>query len=475
MPRTWRRFVSVFGQHPDAASASERTEHTLLSSRSRGVLSLLVVVVIIGLMALGFHTLAASRAAVQTSPATSATASATTVTKPNAPKDQWAVSVAVGTSARPNLAPSNPQMLYQLAAPGEPLRRSADHGTSWQSSSLPARQASQVNLYISPLDANTLFLSARYLSPPQDGAQCSETPENTPLAAGYDCVAQWVSVDGGAHWVTPHMPLGAPLADLAPAFWAGGPEFVQAQGHTLFGALYCHAPLCGNTGYRIVRSADGGLTWQFADAAIAAAQQYVCDVAPVAQGTTLFAVSAGISCTTALDQSVSGGGYDAFRLWRSDDAGQNWSQVVTLPAAVGGHLLVEPAPTGAQPLLYGNSLASADGGMTWQAAPTTGLPASVHTQVLGVRHDGSLLMGAIPTTTVAGQPVTETIFRWRAGDAAWQQVGQTLPGVVTSFTATQGATGQETLWVTVPMGPFSAANNGQLATPSSYQIESLLD
>lgn len=476
MPRNWRQSAPTPGPQSDAVNVSDQGLRSPHPSRLRSGLSLLVVAFVIGLTALSFHTLAVGRTPVRSS-SMKVGAAPQTSHMATGPKNQWVSSATLGASGVPIVAPSNPAVFYQLAAPATTLRRSADHSRTWQTSALPARLASQVALYVSPLDANTVFLSARYAHPPQDGAQCVEAPEHTPLAAGYECVAQWVSVDGGAHWVTPRLPLGAPLTDLSPVFWAGGPEFVQAQGQVLFGALYCHEPLCGNTGYRVVRSVDGGLTWQFADANIAAAHQYVCDVAPVTHGTTLFAVSAPISCTTALDQSAFGGGYDAFHLWRSDDSAQQWSLVGGLPVAVGGHLLVEPSPTaGAQPLLYGATFASADGGNTWHAAPHVGLPAGARTQVIGVRQDGSLVVGVIPPpSSSTGQPVTETIYCWRAGDASWQQVGQRLPGAVANFTATQDTTGQETLWVAIPMGPFSSGSSGQLATPSSYQIESLLD
>lgn len=406
-------------------------------------------------------------------PTSTATATPASHT-PSVTKSQWRAITSLASTSAPVLAPSNPQVIYQLLASSASVRRSADDGKDWQSYPLPEHLADAVNLYVSPLDANTVFLSARYLKPPQDGAQCIQAPEARPPAAGYDCVAQWVSQDGGVHWRTPQLPLGAPLADIAPPFWAGAPEFVQAQGQSLIGALYCYQPLCGNTEYRIVTSTDGGMTWQFADAEITAGHHNVCDIAPVTNSTTIFAVTADISCTTAL-AGMTPSGITAFTLWRSDDAGQHWSRIGILPTGVGGHLLVEPDPANRQPLLYGNMFASADGGSTWHAAPQTGLPSQIQVQTLGVRHDGSLLVGALPVKVATGQSVPETIYRWRAGDTSWLPVGSPLPSVVHTLTVTRDASGQEALWVTLPMGPFSPGKPGQPAVPASYQVETLFD
>jgi hypothetical protein len=454
----------------EAPSNASGVSHVASSSHVRSWVALLAVFVIVGLAAVGFHTLATNG-----SPAKSTAATATPAHRaPSVTKNQWIAVASLATTSAPVVAPSNPQVIYQLHSSSAPLRRSADSGKEWQSYPLPEHLADGVNLYVSPLNANTVFLSARYLKPPQDGAQCTKTPEAQPPAAGYDCVAQWVSLDGGAHWRIPHMPLGAPLADIAPPFWAGAPEFVQAQGQSLVGALYCYRPLCGNTGYRIVTSADGGLNWQFADADITAGHHYVCDLAPVTNSATIFAVSADISCTTAL-AGMTPSGMTPLTLWRSDDAGQHWSRVGILPKEVGGQILVEPTSADGQPLLYGNMYTSADGGNTWYAAPLAGLPPNIRVQTLGVRHDGSLLVGALPSNGAAGQSVSETIYRWHAGDASWQQLGSPLPSYVKNLVVTRDSSGQECVWVTLPMGPFSTAKPGQAAVPASYQVESLFD
>jgi hypothetical protein len=128
-----------------------------------------------------------------------------------------------------------------------------------------------------------------------------------------------------------------------------------------------------------------------------------------------------------------------------------------------------------QPLLYGNLFASVDGGNTWHAAPQAGLPTQSQVQTLGVRHDGSLLVGALPSNGAAGQSVSETIFHWRTGDASWQQLGSPLPSYVKNLVVTRDASGQESVWVTLPMGPFSTVKPAQPAVPASYQVESLFD
>lgn len=455
----------------DTSGDTTGSSHVSTSSHVRGWAALLAALVIVGLAVVGFHTLATkggvpAKAAVATAAPTNSASSVA--------KNRWIAGASLPTTSAPILAPSNPQVIYQLFSPSAPLRRSVDSGKDWQSYPLPEHLADGAHLYVSPLDANTVILSARYLQPPQDGAQCIETPETRPAAAGYDCVAQWVSRDGGAHWRTPRLPLGAPLTDIAPPFWAGAPEFVQAQGQSLIGALYCYRPLCGNTEYRIVTSVDGGLSWQFADTAIMAGHHDVCDIAPVTNSATIFAVSADISCTTAL-AGMTPSGITPLTLWRSDDVGQHWSRIGILPTDVGGHLLVEPDLAGAQPLLYGNMFASVDGGKTWQAAPRAGLPTQFQEQVLGVRSDGSLLVGVLPVNVAAGQLVTETIYHWHPGDTSWQQLGLPLPSFVKNLTVTRDPSGQEAVWVTLPMGPFSAAKPGQAAVPARYQVESLFD
>ena len=469
--RIGRRAETSSDTSGDTSGDTPGVSHVSSSSHVRGWAALLGALVIIGMAVVGFHTLATKGGV----PAKAAVATATpTHSASSVAKNRWIAGASLATTSAPVLAPSNPQVIYQILSPSAPLRRSTDSGKDWQSYPLPEHLADGVNLYVSPLDANTVFLSAQYLEPPQDGAQCLETPEARPPAAGYDCVAQWVSHDGGTHWRTPRLPLGAPLADLAPPFWAGTPQFVQAQGQMLVGALYCYQPLCGNTEYRIVTSADGGLSWQFADADIAAGRHYVCDLAPVTNSATIFAVSADISCTTAL-AGMTPSGITPLTLWRSDDAGQHWSRIGILPTDVGGRLLVEPDPAVGQPLLYGNMYASVDGGNTWHAAPRAGLPTQIQVQMLGVRRDGSLLVGALPMKVATGQSVTETIYHWRAGDTSWQQVGLPLPSFVKNLTMTRDTSGQEALWVTLPMGPFSAAKPGQLAVPARYQVESLFD
>src|SRR5215469_8668035 len=102
-------------------------------------------------------------------------------------------------------------------------------------------------------------------------------------------------------------------------------------------------------------------------------------------GSTVFAVAATQACDSEALPPLA--------LWRSDDAGLHWQSAGALPSPMVTGMAAMSQPGSAQPLLYlnmppasmgnhttnvtwspANVQVSADGGKTWKAAPTGGVP-----------------------------------------------------------------------------------------------------
>jgi hypothetical protein len=368
----------------------------------------------------------------------------------------------------PVIAPSNPQIVYRMVlASGSAvqlvLQRSADGGASWHTFALPAQSnGPQPTIFVSPLDAQAVFVT---LGGTLVNTSCvpQRVGSSSTLSSGANgCGLQYLSQDGGAHWTQLRLPPNEILSGFSGGL-VGDPQSslhtLQAQGTRLYSTL---GPWTsdgygagGSTSPQIVTSNDGGATWQVVDNGLPLTADTLCDVAPAPAGSTVFALLS--SPTGCVAQPLT--------LWRSDDAGAHWAEVTRLQNDVLIGMAVVSSSNAAQPLLYLNTASSscssgayiassplsgicngaptnlqvsADGGKTWQDAPTQGYPDSKLNPGLprGVLSDGAVLF-----------LVDFQFYTWKAGEAAWQQVGPSVSADFQYALVTWGSAGQQTLWV----------------------------
>ncbi len=362
----------------------------------------------------------------------------------------------------PVIAPSNPQVLYRItvsdtSAVPIKLFRSQDGGATWQRLSFPATPGLIGNTLIaaSPLNAQTVVLQLAL-----DGGNCpvAQARSGGSLAAFGPppsvCYVHYVSVDGGDHWSALHLPNAAAFAGAEQLFPMGGvysPQaFLRAQGSRLFAEYGVDANEVG-----LITSTDGGLDWGLAEQAVIGQNLVMCDALPVPDSLEVFVLAQATTCQ--------GGG--PLQVWKSADAGATWTMVNTL-AGTGEQGMAAASQGGAaHPLLYvnvasdsslaGDLMASSDEGATWVKAPAQGIPAGLQQQTgpLATLSDGSVLVafGAVDNSSQM------TLFRWKAGDAGWQQVGPSFTGSPDYVLVLNG-----TLWmVTIPgQGEFTLQRLG---------------
>ncbi len=353
--------------------------------------------------------------------------------------------------AMPVFAPSNPNVVYELLPPKAAstqvaLWSSADGGKTWKQFAVPGGKTTdsvQPTLLVSPLDAHMIFLTIDS-GKPSNGPGCSLSQASAGTvgafishsAGSFDCSLQYYSADGGAHWnlvqLAGDQSQGSGALGYLPTSSANmtfttftGPV---AQGTRLY-AMQGQSSASGQAiglRVRLVTSTDGGKTWQYADNALAAQGLTLRDYVPTPGGSTVFAVT-----------ESAGGIQGSDFLWRSDDAGANWTQVGPLPGTeampgineaslvavdggaqpvlyvniddayvVGDHVItVPPAPT--------NLHVSLDGGKTWQRVTQQGLPVNdTCLATLGTLSDGSAL-----TACPSGD-----VYAWKSGEAGWHKV-----------------------------------------------------
>jgi hypothetical protein len=208
-----------------------------------------------------------------------------------------------------------------------------------------------------------------------------------------------------------------------------------------------------------VTSRDGGTSWSLADSDIRAAGQNTCDFKTAPISTELYAITSAESCNTE--------GLPPLSLWYSSESGAHWARVGTLPSGAASGIAVVPQASG-QSLLYihmpaafeqGHGVtvnsgptslhASTDGGKTWRAAPSGGIPSATPypTLPLGVLSDGTVIEGFHGQGDGIHTPPI-TLFGWRYGQSAWRQVAPTLDAQILSLTIAPGARG-DTFWATV--------------------------
>jgi hypothetical protein len=393
---------------------------------------------------------------------------------------QWsAIPGLTNQPALPVIAPSNPNVVYELSYPQSTptqitLRRSDDAGATWHNLPLPTQPPADVDnssLAVSPLNASNVFLTFS-LPSASHPEECHPTQPSisgqstlTPLSGSVHCSSQYYSTDGGQHWSLVQLPMqGAIGAPTFPEFSAtSSASIFRAQGQRLYsafgGANLDGVSIYGTGNIRIVSSTDGGKSWQLVDAQLAASGQNICDYMPAPTGNIVYAI-------TQVNPFCYYDSTSPTYLWLSKDAGAHWTQVSQLPNVAINLTLVEQGD--GAPLIYVRmpvsaqhetedvstnppSLeVSADGGKTWHNAPTRGLPEGTARNFgpLGVLGDGSIVKAfETPDQTL-------TFYAWKNGETAWQPIiQQVTPNV--AYVLVRNDDGKNSLWLVsqVPNSP----------------------
>jgi hypothetical protein len=409
-------------------------------------------------------------------------------TSPHQTTNVWITLTRLDDNARfdangmPAIAPTDPQVVYESFAQGpqEPhpatLRRTDDGGATWHALSLPvpAEDVGDAGLAVSPLNAHVVYLSlVDDVAKDCPASRLESASEGRHYAY---CELQFFSTDGGAHW----LPLNLPLANGVPGTLTvdssnGGPASIlngslHAQGSTLYAGFNCISTTFVCT--RLVTSTDGGIHWQFSDDDLVATARRVCDMEPAPSGSAIYAVTSPSSDCGEPAQN-------ALTLWSSADAGAHWARMGTLPTPnefglrsatnlSGQTLLYAELPRttsiatdkmGQRYLSYSSSPTdvevSADGGATWQHAPTAGIPRGYKPDFtfgpLGPLPDGSVVVPVIPQSAadnVTGDnPSGATLYAWKPGDAAWRQIAPTVRSEIGPLLVTTSDDGNITLYL----------------------------
>ncbi|HKW22522.1 MAG TPA: hypothetical protein VJO13_14150 [Ktedonobacterales bacterium] len=391
--------------------------------------------------------------------------------------DKLTVKRQAGMAMTSVVAPSDIQVAYTLrysedskAGGNSSLLRTTNGGAMWKTMPLTVLPTGSLSamLGVSPLDARTLFLTFW-----DQSTACAEHLSNLFPNAG--CAHNYVSTNSGESWQQLALPIPA---SLNPGF--SSPE-LKAQGDLLYAYDYCSPDSCTH----LLKSANGGLTWQIADGGVAVHGASLCEFTLAPDGTTIYEVTSKTSCGQITDHDYS--------IWSSDDAGAHWMLVGPLlpkpipdpsigtfgaPGSSGWPLLAAPGNAHAKTLYLNEPYItgaaqnirfyySEDSGATWQLTPaltgalnTDGFGAGPGSGVIGigtatVLSDGSILFFAQPV-------ITDTPYLWKPGTSAWQRL-QPYPGQdpdghsatdIQQIIVTPGANGHDT--VTLVVRPYSS-------------------
>lgn len=378
--------------------------------------------------------------------------------------DKLTVKRQAGMSMIAVVAPSNTQVEYVLSNSQDnaktgnaSLRRTTDGGNTWKTQPLTVLSAGSISpmLKVSPLDDRTLFLVFW-----DQSTACAQTITNYYPGAG--CPHGYFSSNGGDSWQRQTLPVPFVLA----------PYSIAAQGSLLYAFNYCNVDSCTH----VLSSADGGLTWKVVDGDVADHKAYTCEFTLAPGGTTIYDVASNTSCEKAMSAGLE-------TIWRSDNAGANWTQVgpllpksVTDPSIglIGSSLLASPGTTHAktlyliQPYVSGAAhdvrfYYSEDSGATWNMTPAlSGALTSGGSDILGAGPPPGVL--AVGTATVlsdgsflffASPDVTVTPYIWTPGTTAWHRLPR-FPdpnaNEIRQIIVTPGANGHDAVTMVVSSG-----------------------
>lgn len=426
--------------------------HTMTMTRLRGFIGVAAAVLVVGLIALLLTHNAANRG----SPGAGATSTPQPAGTPHPiGTPQQPVSQALQPEQFPVVAPSDATIVYKIA--NGTFLRSSDGGKTYATETLPKTDLTQIDesVAVSPLDANHVFVM---LSGKKGDQGCLPPTNSYPalathggiLASGYvPCAEQYVSVDGGHTWSQPTLPTKGVLGALNMFRAVQGPYAApsytfQAQGQRLYSAMAFDnmgGSLVDSQGARLVASDDGGLTWRFVDVGLATSNRFVCDFGAAPTPSVVYAVTG--------DQACGNETYPTLSLWRSDNGGQSWARVRTLPSLAETGLFV-----GAQGALYSympqvtvqghgssltNSIADAmvsvDGGVTFTSAPGAGLPATnTFLSPFATLADGSVVYGVYTSDALVSGP--QSLYTWKKGDASWTKLADGISAGVVAVIVT---------------------------------------
>jgi hypothetical protein len=479
---------------PDRPNRPNRPNRPIIThTRWRNVAAVISAVALIALFALLLRGFAAGKGSPGPAGAGS-TATSQTPTPPSSAHGQWHpvdsltyMTQTFGQTPYPVFSPRDPAIVYETTLSPMSARRSDNGGASWQTLKLPSSsdQALDIEIFASPLDAHTAFLTVTVnlaygqgtnACPSSSRASVGGATNGNILASGQvPCSTTYRTIDEGKTWHAITFPINGtistPLFDSAT--YAGSP--IQAQGTPLYAMLSC-GPTCLSPGNRLVKSMDGGASWHVADAG--GLGQGVCDFAAQPGGQTIFAAVSRGSCDAINSPALA--------LDRSDDAGTNWVHVSYLPMGasegmtsvlVGGkyQLYINLPAVSWQPHIIGVTQApnefmmSNDGGHTWKTAPLKGVPDRVQPVIapLIVRADGSLVVAFVLANTPNASVI---VYSWKHGDTSWREFAPAPHGQMSTLLRTVSSTGDETYWAVINSGGIQQGNNMTFTfTISSYQ------
>jgi hypothetical protein len=348
----------------------------------------------------------------------------------------------------PAISPTNPSVVYEATAPAYSsvvLRRTDNGGATWHILPFPLASTANVrtiNLFINPHDSQMVYLQIFNLA----AQSCPAGTVENISEGGQGCFVQFISTDAGNHWQLESLPYGGYFADYS----LGNGQTIRSQGNRLYMMLVCKMFACAH----IVTSTDNGLTWSVADGQISTSTINLCDFAVAPTGQTIFAIMTNGTCDGRSTQT----------LWESTDSGAHWQRNAQLPTGIPESMEVAMGADPTHPLLYlddapvsgtvtkGNIpnylnattdfAVSSDGGKTWQHAPSQGVPDTLQNlHMIGILSDGSII-GEFASAKDANASYDfngSTLFRWKAGETAWQQLGNATIGNIIAMVDVQTA------------------------------------
>lgn len=470
---SFRRRVQEFGRAPAAQARQmgllERemrdSEHMTLDHRSippapsmggapnggakpkrgliRGIIGIAATLVIAGLFAVAFQVLPVNR-----------TPNRPPANHPSAGKWDQIGQFPARNDERVVAAPSDPYVVYRINTKTFAMERSVEGGAKWEAVTLPSEvtqspMKSSAAIDVNPVDARIVYLTAFGKSSP---GSCPQ-----PFEAGgqgnhpYVCSLQYVSIDSGKTWRNLQLPSNGRLTGMLSQMLGAPHAPLLAQDHRVYSLMTIDA-YAGT--YRLVESGNG-VTWQTADADLAAAGLRIADYLASPTGSTVWA-------------ALSDGS-----LWRSDNAGQNWTRVGALPQEQYPRTseLAATRIVDGKPILYikigsppfgdiapDDVRVSMDGGKTWQKSPASGVPDGQHAARYSAmtRSDGTLVM--LFRTSQPNIAFDEGILRnaafyaWKPGATSWTRLTSTFDAEAvqqTWITPANSAKPLEMIWTVI--------------------------